>query len=93
MHTCKGVHESVPAESEIVDAAVGEWQYDPRMSTFKFFASIVLFAALLLAVLYGPAYLFLGGPMLPVYWMVIPALIFGLTVTAAIDKPLTRPER
>lgn len=63
------------------------------MSTFKFFASIVAFAALLLAVLYGPAYLVFGGPAIPAWIMVIPALLFGLTVTAAIDKPLTRPER
>ncbi|MCA4754842.1 hypothetical protein ABFW14_12140 [Mycolicibacterium fortuitum] len=60
------------------------------MSTFKFFASTVGFAVLLLAVLYTPAYLVLDGPMIPVWWMTIPALIFGLTATAAIDKPLER---
>ena len=60
------------------------------MSTLKFLGSIVLFAALLLAVLYVPAYLVLDGPAIPVWWMIIPALIFGLTVTAAVEAPLNR---
>ncbi|GAT05332.1 response regulator receiver [Mycolicibacterium fortuitum subsp. acetamidolyticum] len=61
------------------------------VSTFKFFASIVLFAALLLVVLYVPAYLVFGGPAIPAWVMVLPALLFGLTVTAALDDPLKRP--
>lgn len=60
------------------------------VSTVKFVASIFVFAALLLAVLYLPAYLFLGGPAIAWWIMVIPALLFGLTVTAALDDPLKR---
>ncbi|MFN6544478.1 hypothetical protein [Mycolicibacterium nivoides] len=58
------------------------------MSTFKFVASIVVFAVLLLAVLYIPAYLVFGGPAIVWWVMVLPALLFGLTVTAALDDAL-----
>lgn len=60
------------------------------VSTFKFFASIFLFAALLLVALYGPAYLVFGGPATPAWVMVVPALLFGLTVTVALDDPFKR---
>ncbi|WP_396902437.1 hypothetical protein [Mycolicibacterium sp.] len=60
------------------------------MSTLKFIASTFLFGALLLGVLYALAYLVFGGPAVAWWIMVVPALLFGLTVTVALDKPFDR---
>lgn len=60
------------------------------MSTTKFLGSTVLFGALLLVALYGVAYLGFDGPAIPAWVMIVPGLMFGLTITAAIDKPLAR---
>lgn len=58
------------------------------MGTFRFVASIVGFALVLLVPLLAFAYVVMGGPGVPVWTMLVPALLFGLTVTAALDKPL-----
>jgi len=43
---------------------------------------------LLLAVLMAAAFVTRGGPAVPWWTMRVPALLFGLTVTVALDKPL-----
>ncbi|MEU9805408.1 hypothetical protein [Mycobacterium sp. NPDC050853] len=58
------------------------------MSTFKLVALTFALAVSLLAVVYIPTYLFLGGPAVPVWFLVAPALMVGLTTTLALDKPL-----
>lgn len=60
------------------------------MSTTKFLGSTFLFGTLFLAVIYGVAYLVLDGPAIPEWVMIIPGLLFGLTVTVWLDKPLDR---
>jgi hypothetical protein len=60
------------------------------MSTIRFVASTVGFGFLLLAVIVGAAFLLRGGPAVPWWTMIIPSLVFGLTVTCAIDQPLNR---
>lgn len=60
------------------------------MSTIKFLGSTFLFGTLLLVALYAVAYLVLDGPAIPAWVMIIPGLMFGLTITAMLDKPLDR---